>query len=234
MSTATENNMVLENTKKFWETYNKKISIAGIVIIVLAGAWIGYKQYSQSQDQKANEVIFMAEDLFGKMANTGFNKDSVNIVLNGGDFNGYKVKGILKVISEYGSTPTADRARYMAGACSLHINEYDKAIKYLKEFDDHGASQIGNRAYLLIGHAYAEKKNVSEAMDYYKKSAEANEKDETFASDSWMTYARYAEVNGKTKEAIDAYKNLKSNFPTNSMVTSGEVDKHLARLGELN
>ena len=52
MSTATENNMVVENTKKFWETYNKKITIAGIVIIVLAGAWIGYNYIIQSQDKK--------------------------------------------------------------------------------------------------------------------------------------------------------------------------------------
>ncbi len=234
MSTATENNMVLESTKKFWETNSKKISIAGIAIILLAAAWIGFNKYGQSQDEKANEAIFLAEDLFGKMTNSSFNKDSVNIVLNGGDFNGYKVKGVLKVISEFGSTPTADRARFMAGACYLHIKEFDKAIKYLKEFDSHGASQIENRSLLMIGHAYAEKKNVAEAMNYYKKSAESNEKDETFASDSWMTYARFAEANGKTSEAIEAYKMLKSNFPTNAIVTSGEVDKHLARLGELN
>ena len=49
-----------------------------------------------------------------------------------------------------------------------------------------------------------------------------------------MIYGGYAEFNGKNAEAISAYKKVKEKYPTYVGITSGEVDKRLARLGELN
>jgi tetratricopeptide (TPR) repeat protein len=128
----------------------------------------------------------------------------------------------------------ANLANYIVGACYFHIKEYDKAIKYLKEFDGNGADQIQSRAYLLIGHANSEKNNTAEALNYYKKAAEVNEKDEYATPDALMVYAAYAEQNGKNEEAIAAYKKVKNNFPTFPASSNGDVEKRLARLGELN
>ena len=169
-----------------------------------------------------------------KMATSGFNKDSVNIVLNGGNLQGDNITGLLKIINTYDGTLTADRARYMTGACYLHINEFDKAIKFLKDFNGHGATQVESKAYLMLGHAYAEKNNTSEAMSYYKKAAEVNEKDETITPDALMYCAQYAEANGKNEEAIKYYKKIKDEYPNYINSSNGEVDKRLAKLGEFN
>jgi tetratricopeptide (TPR) repeat protein len=75
---------------------------------------------------------------------------------------------------------------------------------------------------------------LNEALSYYKKAAEVNEKDESATPDALMVYAAYAEQNGKNEEAIAAYKKVKNNFPTFPSSSNGDVEKRLARLGELN
>ncbi|HAO03819.1 MAG TPA: hypothetical protein DCQ15_03805 [Chitinophagaceae bacterium] len=83
----------------------------------------------------------------------------------------------------------------------------------------------------MLGHAYAEKKNSDEALNYYKKGASVNSKDETFAADALLLAAAYAESLGKNKDAIDLYTQVQDKYPTNNAAVSGEIDKHLAKLG---
>jgi len=55
--------------------------------------------YKAPRENSANDAIFPAEKLFGKMASaSAFSKDSVNIVLNGGILAGDKVTGLLSII----------------------------------------------------------------------------------------------------------------------------------------
>ena len=231
----TEQNELLDKAKGFWSSYNKIITYGGSAIIVLLLSWIGYqKLIKEPKELKAGESVFLAERLFDKMATSGFNKDSVNIVLNGGNLQGDNITGLLKIISNYDGTLTANRARYMTGACYLQIKEFDKAIKYLKDFEGKGASQVQSKAYMMLGHAYAEKNNNAEAMSYYKKAAEVNEKDESITPDALMVCGSYAEANGKNEEAIEFYKKIKDNYPNYINSSNGEVDKRLARLGEFN
>ena len=234
-NSSTESSELLVKAKGIWASYNKMIVYGGTAVILLLVGWIGYqKLIKEPKELKAGETIFLAEGLFGKMATSGFNKDSVNIVLNGGVLDGNNITGLLKVINTYGGTNTANRASYMAGACYLQIKEYDKAIKFLKDFNGNGADQIESKADLMLGHAYAEKNQKEEAMSAYKKAAEVNEKDESITPDALMVCGNYAEFNGKNEEAIGFYKKIKDKYPTYSAVSSGDVDKRLARLGEFN
>ncbi len=101
----------------------------------------------------------------------------------------------------------------MVGASLPQIKEFDKAIKYLKDYDADGASQVQSKAYIMLGHAYAEKKKTEEAFEFYKKAATVNEKDESVTPDALMLSASYAEVLGKKKEAIELLKKFKDKFP---------------------
>jgi TolA-binding protein len=234
-ATAVETLGTEHTTTHFWDKYSKPIIYAGSAIILLIAGWYGYKNFIvEPREKEASEMVFAAENLFDKMAATGFNKDSVNIVINGGDLEGNKVTGLLKVINNFGGTSAGNRAKYMTGASYLHIKEFDKAIKYLKDFEGNGASQVQSKAYLMLGHAYAEQKKTSDALSYYKKAAGVNEKDEFFAADALMVAAAYSDATGNSKEAINLYKELKEKYPTNAAVQSGEIDKHLAKLGVLD
>jgi TolA-binding protein len=222
---------VIEKARGFWAKYSKLIIVASSVVIVLTGGYLVYKYMFQiPNEKKANDLIFPAEKLFGKMSTeSNFGKDTVNIVLNGDKATG--VTGLLKIISSYGSTPAGNRAGFMAGACYLHLQQYDKAIKYLKEFDGNGANQIQSKAYVMLGHAYAEQKKTDDALSYYKKAASVVDGDEGMASEALFMAGRYAESIGKTKDAIDLFQKLNDTYPASSHVKSGDVEKYLARLG---
>jgi predicted negative regulator of RcsB-dependent stress response len=235
VNSVTAENDTLQKAKGFWAKSSKPIIFVGIAVIVLAGGFLGYKYfYKAPREQKAKDLIFSAEKIFDKMANEGFSKDSVSLVLNGGNDADTKVTGLLKIVKDYSGTGTANRAEFMIGACYLHLKEFDKAIKYLKEFDGNGADQVQAKAYLMLGHAYAEQNKKEDAFSYYKKAANVNEKDDAVTPDALMTAGMYAEAIGKPKDAIELYEKVKENYPLNQVVSSGEVDKYLARLGIVN
>ena len=234
-STTTKNEGSLaQKTKAFWMKNAKILAIIIGVIILGVAAYFAYDKFVvEPKEQQANEAIFAAESLFDKMAVSGFNADSINIALNGGAIEGQKVTGLLTVASKYSGTPAGNRATYMVGASYLHSGDFDMAIKFLKDFDGNGASQVQMKAYEMLGHAYAEKKNTEEALSNYKKATTVNTKDEAFTADALFLAANYAEATGKKKEAIELFKKMKEDYPTNSAVASGEVDKYLAQLGEV-
>jgi len=82
-----ETNEVVEKAKDFWGKFSKPIIIAGSAFILLVGGWYGYQKFVKEPNEiKAADLIFPAEQLFGKMAQQGsFSKDSVARVLNGGE-----------------------------------------------------------------------------------------------------------------------------------------------------
>jgi TolA-binding protein len=222
---------VVAKAKGFWASNSKMIMIVGSAVILLVGGYLGYKYfYKLPNEKKANDLIFPAEKLFDLMSgSSSYNKDTVNIVLNGDRPNG--VTGLLKIASSYSGTKSGNRAEYMIGACYLHLKQFDKAIKHLKEFDGNGADQIQSKAYILLGHAYAEQKKTDDALDYYTKAGHISGLDEAMASEALFTAGRYAEALGKAKEATELFQELKDKYPASQRVGSGEVDKYLASLG---
>ncbi|MFC4261494.1 tetratricopeptide repeat protein [Ferruginibacter yonginensis] len=218
--------------KDFWATYSKPIIYVGGAVIILIAGYFGYKKFVvEPKEIKANEAVFQAESLFDKMATTGFNKDSINIVLNGGTVDNANITGLLKIISTYSGTKAANRANYMVGAAYLQNKEFDKAIKYLNDFSSNGAYQLDIKKNILLGHAYAELKKTDDALSAYKKATTINDKDEALTADALIIAAAYAQSLGKKEDAISLYQKAKDNYPAFPAVQNGDVDKNLAVLG---
>lgn len=229
-----EANDPLVRARGFWDKYSKPIIYVGAAVIIAIAGFYAYRNFVVIPKEKnANRDIVAAEAIVDKMGTSGFNKDSVNLALNGGAIEGKKITGLLKVISSYDGTKAANRAKYLVGASYLQIGDYDKAIKYLKDYDGNGANQVQSAAYKMLGDAYSQQKKTTDALDYYTKAATVNEKDESLSPSAFMTAAAYAQVVGKPKDAIDLYKKVKEKYPASTPVTNGEIDKELASLGEV-
>lgn len=238
MTQLAESSEELSAAGSFFEKNKKTIQIIGIGLSVLLLGYLGYQIYQsqvvEPEKQAAREGTYMEETLFDQMATQyGFSPDSISLVLHGGVWNGNKMTGVLKAIKKFNGTPTAERMRYIAGACYLHAGKFDSAIIHLKAFDAHGSKQIDSRRYSMLGNAYAEKKQTKEAMDAYTKAYDVNANDAMFAPEALYTCGRYAAASNNAKAAIDFFKKLKTEFPNSANVLSGEVDKRLAMLGEL-
>ncbi len=224
----------LDKARGFWASYSKPIIYIGSTIIVLILGWYAYQEFIVApKEQKASEALFPAESLFDNMVATSFGPDSAALVLNGGNLEGRKITGVLKVIKDFGGTKPGNRARYIAGATYLHIKQFDKAINYLEDFDANGAHQVESKAHIMMGHAYAELNKTEKALEHYRKASRVNKKDDSITPEALLLAASYAESTGKHKEAIEIYTELRDTYPAYSAVRSGDVDKYLARLGVL-
>ncbi len=221
---------VVTRAKSFWDKNSKPIIYISTAIILLVGGWLVYKyMFKLPKEQKANDAVFVVQKYFSEFSNSpadSLKAPMANRVLNGDGGN----SGALKFISKYDGTNAANLCRYYAGASYLHLKQFDKAIKYLKDFDT-DATQIKSRAFGMIGDAYAELKKNGDALDYYKKAADVNNKDEFTSSEFLFRAGLFAEAIGKKQDAIDLYKKIKNDYPLTDKAAN--IDRYLARLGEV-
>ena len=202
----------------FWQKNSKAITIVSVTIILIAGGFLGYRNFIQlPNEQKASEELFTAE--------SNFRKDSFSLALNG--FQGKA--GFLKVISKYGSTKAANLAHLYAGESYMHLGEYQKAIQHLEDFNAGSAKQAEAKVEGLLGDAYAELKKNNEAIEHYKNAGTLFPEDQAISSEYLFRAALLAEINGKNDDAIELYKIIKDKYPRTDK--GFVVDKYLARLG---
>lgn len=222
---------VIERARGFWAKYSKTIIYIGAAIIILGGGWLIYKyMFMLPKEKKANEVVYLVQKNFAGFSTAS--ADTIKTLLAQKTINGEgTTPGTLKMIKNYSGTSAANLCEYYTGACYLHLKQYDKAIKYLKDFST-DASQIKSRAYGMIGDAYSELNKSGDALDYYKKAAEVNKKDDYTSAEFLFRAALYAETLGKSKDAIELYKKIKSDYPLTER--AGDVDRYLARLGDVS
>jgi tetratricopeptide (TPR) repeat protein len=213
--------VVIAKAKDFWTRNNKAILIVCGIVILLGGGWLVYKNFVLApKEAKAAEAMFKAEEYY--------RMDSVNLALNGDG----QHPGFLRVISNYGGTDAGNMANFYAGSCYLKLGDNQNAIKYLKKFDT-DAKQIQARAYKLLGDAYADAGNNSEALSYYKRAGRHFEEDQSQSAEALFLAAYLADrVIKNQKEAIELYKELKEKFPNTQQ--GYEADNYLAQLGVYN
>ena len=222
---------VVEKARGIWEDYNKPISYIGSAIIILFAGWLIYKYMFQvPKQEKADTEVFVTQKYFSQFTSA---TDSAKLLMAARVLNGDgRNPGALKIINKYSGTTAANLCEYYAGACYLQLGQFEKAIKYLKDFDANGATQIKSRALGMMGDASAELNKNDDALDYYKKAANVNDKDDYTSSEFLFRAALFAQSIGKTKEAVDLFKKIKTNYPLSEK--AADVDRYLARLGDFS
>jgi TolA-binding protein len=206
----------LENARGFWVEYQKPIIGISAAIIIIVGGWLVYKKFfKEPEENKAAEAMFKAEEYF--------KADSLNLALNGDGAN----KGFLYIIKNYGGTKSGNLAHFYAGNIYLKNNDYNNAVKYLKDFST-DSKQIQMIAYGRLGDAYSELKKNDDAVDFYKKAGHQFPEDE-FNSSEFLFRAGYLlESLNKNNEALEVYKEIKQKYPRTEKGFS--IDKFIYRL----
>jgi predicted negative regulator of RcsB-dependent stress response len=213
--------VIITQAKDFWTRNSKIILGVGGVLLLLVGGYFVYKTYFKDpKEEKATEALFKAEEYY--------RIDSLRLALNGDGQN----LGFLKIMDRFSGTKAANLSSYYAGVSYLKLDDNQNAVKYLKKFST-DAKPIQQRAYKLLGDAYADQGNGKEALDYYKKAAHHFEEDKTNSAEALFLAAYLADrVLKDQKEAVDLYKEVKEKYPTTR--EGNEADKYLAQLGVYN
>ncbi len=211
-----ETNETIAKMQGFWARFQKPLLIVIAIVVVGGGGWYAYNEYIlKPKEEKAADSIFKAQQYFSM--------DSSNLVLNGDG----QSRGVLYIINNFSGTKAANLSHYYAGVSYLKLGDFNNAVKHLKDFST-DAKQIQLLAYGCLGDAYAELNKNEDAVESYKKAAIAFEKDENNSSEYLFRAALLQETTGKTKEALELFKELKTKFPQTEK--GFQADKYINRL----
>lgn len=209
----------LENVQVMYEKNKKMITTVAAVVIGAAVLYFGYtKLYKGPAEEKASAALYYPQQLFAI--------DSLNMALNGDGKN----PGFIKVASKYSGTAAANLSKYYMGLCYLKMDDYKNAIKALEDFDGKG-TMVGYQAFGALGDAYMASGNSAKAIDNYKKASGDKDNGLTTPAYLYKLGLAYAST-GKMNEAKDAFKRVRDEYPRS--MQARDIDKELARVGELN
>jgi|KBSMisStandDraft_5_1062788.scaffolds.fasta_scaffold84002_3 tetratricopeptide (TPR) repeat protein len=213
-----ESGDALLKMESFWKKNSKQILIVlGVIVAGIIG-WYGYQSMVvQPKEDDAANIIFKAEQ--------DFRIDSLNLALKGNPAT--KSKGFLYIVNNYSGTKAGNLSKYYSGLCYLRTGDFNNAVKYLSDFST-DAKQIQMTAYGALADAYGELGKNDDAITYYKKAAETFDEDQALASEYLFRAGLKLEVMGKTKEAIEVYKQVKEKFPKTDR--GALADKYIYRL----
>lgn len=218
-NTTTHAGRVENRSEQFWQKNSKVILTVLIAAILAVGGYFVYQNYFRNPEElKAAEAMWKAEDYY--------RNDSARLALNGDGANA----GFLRIMSRYSGTKAASLAKFYAGACYVKLGDFNNAIKQLKDYKtDDKLLQV--RATGLLGDAYAESGKKTEAVAEYKKAGTLFP-DDNFNSPEYLFRAGllYQDL-GKNNDAIEVFKIIKDKYPQSERGV--EIDKYLARLGEI-
>ncbi len=209
----------LDSVQGFYEKNKKPISTITTVILVAVLGYFGYtKLYKGPAEEKAATALS-----FPQMA---FESDSLNIALNGDGKN----PGFIKIAKKYDGTASGNLATYYEGLCYLKMGDAKNAITALKAFDGKG-TMIGSLAAGALGEAYMESGDNANAIESFKKAT--TDKNDLVATPMYLYQLGLAyEAANNNNDAKAAFMRIRDEYPKS--IQARDMDKELARLGELN
>ena len=206
---------VTEGAGDFMER-NQGALFGGLVaLVLLVGGWLAYKNfYVQPKQEAALEKMWVAENQFAQ--------DSFALAINNP---GGTNLGFADIGKDFNVADASSAAAYYSAVGFMNLGKYDVAIEYLNDIHADG-QLLPVLKNGLLGDAYSEKADMSNALSYYKKAANGTA-NEVLTPYYLHKYAMLSEKEGDKSSANGAYMRIKSEFPNSSF--GREIEKYLTR-----
>lgn len=189
-------------------------AIVGLVLILGTSLYFFLDQKKDQKNSTAQNEIFQAQYYY--------EKDSIDAALLGDGRN----LGFIDIIDIYSGTEVANLAHFYAGASYLKKREYQKAVDYLMKFSTSEVI-VQARANKLLGDAYMEQGNFTDAAKNYMTAADAV--DDQYFSPGYLMRASLAyEKASDLSPAIQALDKIITKYE--DAAEYNEARKHKARL----
>lgn len=186
-------------------------AIVGLVVLVVASGLFFLNYTKDQKNTDAQNEIFQAQYYY--------ENGDLESALNGDGRN----LGFLDIIDIYGGTEVANLASFYAGSSYLKQRQYEQAIEYLEDFST-SEILVQSRAYSLIGDAYMELGNYTNAADSYENAAETV--DDQYFSPEYLLKASLAYEKGSDlSAAIASLETIIEDYSKSSQVAEARKQK---------
>jgi tetratricopeptide (TPR) repeat protein len=204
----------LTKTEQFLEQNYKPLLYVLIAVVAVVGIFWLLRMYSTRKNEEAQSQMFTAEQYFSQ--------DSLKLALNGDGNN----LGFIDIADQYKMTKSGRLANFYAGACLMHLGQFEEAVGYLDKYtlkDD----ILAPEARGLIGDANVEMGNMEDGVKYYLEAADMA--DNSFHTPIYLMKAGMIyESEGKYAEALKLYERIRDKYIESSEGRS--IDKYIARV----
>ncbi len=206
----------LGDTGKFVQENSKSLAVIGIAIVALILLYVGYQNfYLAPRAEKAANEMFKAEEYAAA--------DSLNDRAISGDGS---YPGFEKIAEEYSNTKSANIANAYLGGLYLKKGEFQKAVDALGKYSSTGSPIVDPLVLGMLGDAYSELKDYSNAVTYYKKAADKSKNSFTsplFLKKLGLVYEEQKEFSS----AVGVYSKIKTDYPDSFEAST--VETYIAR-----
>jgi tetratricopeptide (TPR) repeat protein len=204
----------LTKTEQFLEQNYKPLLYTLIGVVVLVGLFWLLKMYTGKKNEEAQSQMFMAEKYFSQ--------DSLKLALNGDGNN----LGFIDIADQYKLTKSGKLANFYAGACLMHLGQFEEAIGYLNKYSLKDEI-LSPEAKGLIGDANVELGDTEEGVKYYLEAADMA--DNSFHTPIYLMKAGIIyESEAKYAEALKLYERIQDKYVESNEGRS--IDKYIARV----
>jgi len=207
----------LGKTGNFVQENRKSLAIIGGAIVALIILYFGYQKfYLAPRAIKAVDEMYKAEEYVGvdSLADRAIKGD--------GSYPGFE-----KIAEEYSNTKSANLANAYLGGLYLQKGEYQKALETLGNYSSTGSPVIDPLVLGMMGDAYSELKQYSDAVTYYKRASDKSSN--TFTSPLFLKKLGLVyEEEKEYKSALDVYQKIKDEYP--SSYEASLIDAYIARV----
>lgn len=215
----------LNQSQAFFEKYKKAIIITVTALVVLIVGVSAYKAYVQNpREDKASTALGQAQELFSE--------GQYQKALDGDK----SVLGFAKIASEYSGTDAGNLAKLYSGLCYAELGKWNEAVENLEDFSTRDDAVISPAATAALGNAYVQVDQLDKAVATLKKAAKAadskaaNGRNYSISPIFLLQAAEILESQNKAEEALELYKEIKTNYVNSQLVQSSEIDKYIQRV----
>ena len=215
---STTDNQTIQPTKKgsFLQENNKSLLFIAGAVVLLVLIYLWYQGvYLKGRAEEAASKMYKAEQF------VGVDSLSTRAVKGEGGYPGFE-----QIAKEYDNTKSANLANLYLGGIYLRKGEYKQAIESLSKYSATGSPVADPLALGLLGDAYSELKDFSQAATYYKKAADKASNKFTspmFLKKLGLVY----ETQKDFKAAEEAYTKIKTQYPDSQ--EAAMIDEYIAR-----
>lgn len=199
-----------ETALSFYQTNKKLLTNIGIaLVVIIAGGWFYMNNQRQDNEKAALE--------FAKIF-TYYDNGQYQLAMNG--LPEKNVRGLLAIVSDYGSTHNGNIARFYLANSYYNLGDYEKAMTEFTEADL--PTDILEASRLAgIAACHEAKGNFSEAAKYFERAGRTTSDGPNTAENLAHAARNYAK-SGNKEQAIELYKYIKKEHSSSAAARDAE------------
>jgi len=189
--------------------HSKSIAVGGGIVLVLLLSIFFFQKWEKRNEGNAYQMLNLVMETY-QMVSSPYREGSPQEYKN-------VLERYNEVITKYPGTSSGKLAILSKGNIHLRLGEFDEAIKAYEIYLEKAGKERLYRAFAMegLGYSYEGKKDFEKARNAYQKVIESGESFQS--ANAYLGLGRCYEKLGKTKEALEHYRNFIKVSPQSQM-----------------